>query len=121
MRNGDWADVTDEEIDSSMAYLLRLPSGRSISLFFYNGATSRAVAFEEILHNGESFAKRLLEGFSEDRDWPQLVHIATDGETYGHHRRFGDMALAYALNHIETNNLAHLMTGPFSAKAALFC
>jgi len=108
IKDGDWEDVTGEKIDSSMAYLLRLPSGRSISLLFYNGATSRAVAFEEILRNGESFAKKLLEGFSEDRDWPQLVHIVTDGETYGHHHRFGDMALSYALNHIETNNLAHL-------------
>jgi hypothetical protein len=47
-------------------------------------------------------------GFSDQRTWPQLMHIATDGETYGHHHRFGDMALAYALHHVESNDLAKL-------------
>ncbi|MGI5837823.1 MAG: malto-oligosyltrehalose synthase, partial [Chloroflexota bacterium] len=42
------------------------------------------------------------------RSWPQFVHIATDGESYGHHHRHGDMALAYALHHIESNNPAKL-------------
>jgi len=104
----EWYDVSGEKIDPSMAYTLRLPSDRSISLFFYDGPISRAAAFEGILRNGETFAKRLLGGFSEARTWPQLVHIATDGESYGHHYRDGDMALAYALNTIESNNLARL-------------
>jgi alpha-amylase/alpha-mannosidase (GH57 family) len=108
MDGGDWVDVSGEQIDTSMAYTLILPSGRSIVLFFYHGPASRAVAFEEILRNGESFARRLLDGFSKDRNRPQLSHIATDGETYGHHHRFGDMALAFALRCIESKNLAHL-------------
>jgi Domain of unknown function (DUF3536) len=49
-----------------------------------------------------------MSGFSDARQWPQLVHIATDGESYGHHHRFGEMALTYALHHIETNKLAEL-------------
>jgi len=105
---GKWADVNGAKIDPTMAYSLRLPSGRSIALFFYDGPISRAVAFEGLLKNGESFAQRLLRGFSEKRKWPQMVHIATDGETYGHHHRFGDMALAFALHHIESKNLARL-------------
>ncbi len=108
MDGGDWVDVSGEKIDPSMAYTLRLPSGRSIVVFFYHGSMSRTVAFEEILEDGESFARRLIDGFSQDRNWPQLNHIATDGETYGHHHRFGDMALSFALNYIETENLAHL-------------
>jgi len=108
MDGGDWVDVSGEKIDPSMAYTLRLPSGRSIVLFFYHGPMSRAVAFEEILKDGESFARRLIDGFSQDRSWPQLNHIATDGETYGHHHRFGDMALAFALDYIESENLARL-------------
>jgi hypothetical protein len=66
------------------------------------------VAFEGLLTRGENFAGRLVEAFSDQRSWPQLVHIATDGESYGHHHRFGDMALAYALNHIESKKLARL-------------
>lgn len=104
-----WKDVSGERIDPSMPYRLNLPSGRKISLFFYDGPISRAVAFEDLLANGEGFAKRLMAGFAEDlRPWPELVHIATDGETYGHHHRFGEMALASALNYIESNQLAQL-------------
>jgi alpha-amylase/alpha-mannosidase (GH57 family) len=96
------------KIDPTRAYLYRLPSGREINLYFYDGPISRAVAFEGLLSNGEHFAGRLLSGFSDSRRWPQLMHIATDGETYGHHHRHGEMALAYALHHIESNNLAKL-------------
>ena len=67
------------------AYLARLPSGNKINLFFYDGAVSQAVAFEKLLDSGEAFANRLKTGFSDKRTWPQLMHIATDGETYGHH------------------------------------
>jgi alpha-amylase/alpha-mannosidase (GH57 family) len=103
----NWKDVSNGRIDPTMVYRLRLPSGRTINLFFYDGPISRALAFEGLLDNGETFANRLLGAFSEEtRPWPELVHIATDGETYGHHRRFGEMALAYALNYIESNQLA---------------
>jgi alpha-amylase/alpha-mannosidase (GH57 family) len=103
-----WRDVNGGRIDPTRPYMLRLPSGRQISLFFYDNPISRAVAFEGLLSSGEQFAGRLTDSFSEERPWPQLVHIATDGETYGHHHRHGDMALAYALDHIESNNLARL-------------
>lgn len=93
---------------SSQAYLCRLPSRRSITLFFYDGPISQAVAFEKLLSSGERFADRLMSGFSEQSDHPQLVHIATDGETYGHHHVFGEMALGHALNHLEENKLARL-------------
>ncbi len=105
---GKWEDVKGEKIDATMPYLAKLPSGRSIVLFFYNGPISRAVAFEKLLSSGESFARRILGGFSKKDDRPQLVHIATDGESYGHHHRFGDMALAYALDTIQSKGLAHL-------------
>jgi alpha-amylase/alpha-mannosidase (GH57 family) len=103
-----WHVINGETIDPSRAYRQVLPSGRAIALFFYDGPIARAVAFEGVLSQGERFVDRLLGGFSEDRDWPQLVHIATDGESYGHHHRFGDMALAYALDQIETKQLARL-------------
>jgi alpha-amylase/alpha-mannosidase (GH57 family) len=103
-----WNEVSNGGIDPTMAYELHLPSGRKLSLFFYNEAIARAVAFEGLLASGENFALRLTGAFSEVCTQPQLVHIATDGETYGHHHRFGDMALAYALHYIETNNLAQI-------------
>ena len=66
------------------------------------------MAFERLLNNGERFASRLLDALSDQREGPQLAHIATDGETYGHHHAFGDMALAYALDHIESSGLAKI-------------
>jgi len=104
----NWKEVSGGRIDPSRAYLQRLPSGRRISLFFYDSPISRAVAFEGLLDSGHAFADRLLSGFSRERSWPQLLHIATDGESYGHHHRFGDMALADALEHIDNNGAATL-------------
>jgi alpha-amylase/alpha-mannosidase (GH57 family) len=104
----EWQDVNDSTIDPTMAYSCRLPSNRNITLFFYDDLISRAVAFEGLLSSGEQFAQRIESAFSQERNWPQIVNIATDGETYGHHHRHGDMALAYALNYIETNNLARI-------------
>lgn len=105
---GKWKDVSGGRIDPTRSYLCRLPSGRRINIFFYDGPISQAVAFERLLNKGEDFANRLLSGFSEVREWPQILNIATDGESYGHHHKFGDMALAYALNYIESNGIARL-------------
>ncbi|HBA55903.1 MAG TPA: glycoside hydrolase [Syntrophorhabdus aromaticivorans] len=109
-RNGTrrWKDVSGGGIDPTMPYSCRLPSGRIINIFFYDGPISRAVAFEDILNRGEDFVARIMAGFSDSRPWPQILSLATDGETYGHHRQFGDMALAYALHYIETQGLAKL-------------
>jgi len=104
----EWQDVSNGTIDPTRPYIQRLASGRSIVIFFYDGPISRAVAFERLLKDGEAFANRLLSGFSDGRQDSQLVNIATDGESYGHHHRFGDMALAYALDYIEANELARL-------------
>lgn len=99
----DWIDVSHEKIDPRRPYLINLPSGRSIIGFFYDGGISKDVAFQGLLHNGETFANRLINSFSADPSEVQISHIATDGETYGHHHRHGDMALAYALRYIENH------------------
>jgi len=95
-------------VDPAQPYLCKLPSGRSIAIVFYDGPISRAVAFEQLLARGENLAHRLAGAFSEARTHPQLVSIATDGETYGHHHRFGEMALAYALQFIEDHALGRI-------------
>lgn len=104
----EWLDMRGGRIDPSMPYEIELPSGRTIAVFFYDGPVSQAVAFERLLANGEHFAGRLMSVFDNRRTWPQLVHIATDGETYGHHHRHGEMALAWALERIESSGLAKL-------------
>ena len=66
------------------------------------------MAFEGLLNDGKRFADRLMSGFSDSRQGPQLVHIATDGESYGHHHRYGEMALTYALEEIQKQGIAKL-------------
>jgi len=102
-----WTDVSEGRIDPKQSYACILPSGRKIGLFFYNGPIAHDIAFGDLLNDGESFARRLLGAF-EDSPVTQLSHVATDGETFGHHHRFGDMALAFALHSLQTRGLARL-------------
>ena len=101
--DAEWQDVNGGRVDPTMPYLVKLPDGRSIVVFFYDAPVSKAVAFEKLLASGEKFSGRLFEAFDDSRSHDQLVHIATDGESYGHHFQYGDMALAYALHQIESS------------------
>ena len=103
-----WSEVAAEKVDPTRPYRVTLPSGASIAVFFYDGPVSRAIAFDRLLTTGERFAERLAGAFGESADRAQLVHVATDGETYGHHHRHGDMALAYALHTLAEKRLARL-------------
>jgi len=95
---GEWRS---NAIDPGRAYKCKLPSGRSIDLFFYDGQTSQAVAFERLLSDGHHIISRMTNRGPVEGGGPTLCHIATDGETYGHHHRYGDMALAWALSQVE--------------------
>jgi hypothetical protein len=104
-----WKDVSGDRIDPSRAYQVKLPSKKTITVFFYDGPISQGVAFEGLLDDGQRFADRLMSGLCDDRTWPQLSHIATDGESYGHHHHYGEMALSFALHSIETGDQAKLI------------
>jgi hypothetical protein len=95
---GEWRTSA---VDPGRVYKYKLPSGRSIDLFFYDGATSQAVAFERLLSDGHHIISRMTARGTVEDAKPTLCHIATDGETYGHHHRYGDMALAWALSQVE--------------------
>jgi len=112
----DWIDTPGAIVDPTHPYWVRFPSGKSIAVFFYDGPISRAVAFEGLLNSGEGFVARLKQGFHAGEE-PQMVHIATDGESYGHHHRHGEMALAYALRLLEEDKNAQLVNyGSFLAQ-----
>ncbi|NJW53238.1 DUF3536 domain-containing protein [Salinimicrobium oceani] len=103
----EWQDATDAKVNTRRAYTCKLPSGNEISLFFYDGPASQAVAFEGLLNNGEAFADR-LRGQLNDNDELELVNIATDGESYGHHHKLGEMALSYCLDSLEKDDNINL-------------
>ena len=102
-----WTTPLGNSVDTTRPYLMRFDSGVSIAIFFYDGPTSRAIAFEGLLNSGEIFAARLKAGF-EDNAQPQLESVATDGESYGHHHRHGEMALAYAVKLLEQDKTVKL-------------
>jgi alpha-amylase/alpha-mannosidase (GH57 family) len=107
-----WTETPDATVDPTHPYLVHLDEGRTISLFFYDGPGSRAIAFEGLLNSGETFADRLLASFHPqspgDPETAQLSHVATDGESYGHHHKHGEMALSYAMHTIEDGTAANL-------------
>ncbi len=120
---GDWFGTPDATVDPTQPYLVKLDEGRSIAVFFYDGPNSRAIAFEGLLDSGEKFGQRLLGGFRAFNDGdrrqfrPQLSHVATDGESYGHHHKHGEMALSFAMHWLEDEHLATLTNyGEFLAK-----
>jgi len=106
--DGEWIDVGGGRIDPRRPYRCTLPGGAAIALFFYDGPIAHDVAFGGLLDSGDAFAARLLGGFVADDPRPQLVHIATDGESYGHHHPFGEMALTYAFEVIDSRGEARL-------------
>ena len=93
--DGLWIPVQESGLDTTIPYryMHRDGSGRSLALFFYDGAISRSIAFERAGASGEGFMDLFEPKTSDDG----LVHAATDGETYGHHHTFSELGLAYAL------------------------
>ncbi len=104
----NWKDAREGKIDSRRPYRFQLPSGQTMVLFFYDSFISQDVAFSGLLNSGENLANRLTGAFSTVSEEPQIVHVATDGESYGHHHRYGDMALAYCFFHLESNRSPRL-------------
>ena len=90
-----WNDVTTNDLDTTRPYRFfhRDGSGRSLAVFFYHGPLARAIAFENALTS----SRALVDGFSRVAQGRPMINVATDGETYGHHFKFGDLCLAHAL------------------------
>jgi alpha-amylase/alpha-mannosidase (GH57 family) len=99
-QGGTWRETPGGVgLDVMKPYFVTLPSGRKISLIFYYGSIAHDIAFGGLLDNGDFFADALLSKLPRDEE-PRLLTIATDGETYGHHHRYGEMALARATRKI---------------------
>lgn len=98
--NGEMIKLGHGEVDPRLPYAVELAAGRSIAVFFYDGPLSQEIAFNGLLEDGHLLARRLVEAAGDGGPGPALGHVATDGETYGHHHRFGEMALASAIEAI---------------------
>jgi alpha-amylase/alpha-mannosidase (GH57 family) len=92
----DWHDVSNGSVDTSIAYLYfhRDGSGRSIAVIFYDQVLAHGIAFEQALASSSSLVDRFVQRTIGEGS---LVNVATDGESYGHHHKFGDLCLAHVL------------------------
>lgn len=95
-------------VETGKPYLFRAPGGAFLAIFFYNGPIAHETSFGDLIKDGRAFAHRLAGAPG------SLVSIATDGETFGHHKKFGDLSLAYALTDVlnPTNFAAVLAAHP---------
>ena len=93
----EWQNVAGGHVDPTRPYLVRLPSGRKIVVFFYDGPIAKAFAFEGGLSSPEELLRRLEGGYHTGRPHEELLNVAVDGETFGHHKKGGDEVLASAL------------------------
>lgn len=122
---GEPVPVSEAGLDIGQPYRVPLPSGRTVTAVFYNGPLSQAIAFEGLLRDGEHFWQRVAGearalGAAYSGPGSPLLTLATDGETYGHHFTFGEMALAHVLaqGYTErdgirlTNIAAHIAANP---------
>jgi alpha-amylase/alpha-mannosidase (GH57 family) len=102
--NTNWLDVSGGRVDPREPYRVFWGRGSRdyLDVFFYDGPVSRAIAFERLLSDGAALLARVEEAFGQERadGGPRLVNLATDGESYGHHFTFGEMALAWLFDHL---------------------
>lgn len=92
-----WSDVSNGTIDPFQAYTCDVGGGLSINLFFYDGPLSHALSFENLLFESRHLMDRIRSAKVASYE-NQLIHLSTDGEVYGHHKAFGERALAYVLD-----------------------
>ena len=108
----EWIDVSMGNIEPRRPYRLYLDNDSNdartsdtwdtaphIDVFFYDGGLAQNIAFGDLLTDSHRFTDRITCCFDPDPEWPQIVHVATDGESYGHHKPFADMTLAYTLKY----------------------
>ncbi len=108
LAGGTWENVQAQNLDTTQAYRCFIPEmaagdpGRRnyLDVFFYNGATASELSFGDLLRDSYSFSGRLTESFNPEKKWSQILNVATDGENYGHHKKFGELALAHALTQV---------------------
>ena len=106
-----WREAPDGTIPTGRAYRYSCGGGKDIHLFFYDPVLAHGIAFDRLLEHSSRFLEQI------DRTWslrdqtgePWLVNVATDGETSGHHFKFGDMALGAAFNELRREPSAQIV------------
>ncbi|HBB30776.1 MAG TPA: glycoside hydrolase [Cyanobacteria bacterium UBA8803] len=111
-----WHEVGGSQIDPTRPYRCFLANGEFIDIFFYDGPISRDMGFNDVLNSSERFVGRLGLAVRGDHRKSQLISVATDGETFGHHKRHTEMCIAHAFTqdfpyrHWTVTNFGHYLS-----------
>lgn len=111
----EWTEVEGGQVDPTRPYWVLLPEGRRIAVFFYDGPIAKALAFEGGLDSPEGLVDRLHLGFDPGRGHVEMLNVAVDGETFGHHKKGGDEVLAQAIRQAPARGLRLTNYGEFLA------
>lgn len=101
-----WTQTSSQMLDTRRPYRIfaRNPAGKKVGghldVFFFDEGLSKEVSFSDMLQDAHTFGSRVNACYTDDSEDNQLVVLATDGETFGHHKPFGDMCLAYFFTHV---------------------
>jgi hypothetical protein len=107
---GEWRSVNADSLDTSLVYRVTLEGGRAINVVFGHRDLSQRVAFGELLADGAALADEMAGALGGDDG---VVLLVADGETYGHHHRFGDLGLAWALRRLREDHHVETALGPW--------
>lgn len=95
----EWSDVSGGKINPKFPYRYNSKkSGGSIDIFFYDGMLSRMLAFEDVVYDSKRLMERIESAEDKSGNYPQLISIAVDGETFGHHKKFTERTIAFLLD-----------------------
>ncbi len=112
----EWHEVGGSQIDPTRPYRCFIEDGRHIDIFFYDGPISRDMGFNDVLLTADNLAGRIGQAIRGDNRPSQLINIATDGETFGHHKGGTEKCLAYAFGQVfasrgwTVTNYAHYLS-----------
>ncbi len=106
----NWIDVSSGNINPKIPYRCYslLNPDKYISIIFYDGPISKAVAFDDVLVSSNNLMNKVKQAVIPEIENDELIGIATDGETFGHHKKFADRTLAYFIKHLVSQNGLYL-------------
>jgi len=90
-----WRPVEAHSLDTKQLYRCFPAPGLAVDIAFRDAGLSEEIAFGPLLRDGAALAERLRAAAGGEGT---IVTVAVDGETFGHHHAFGEMALAFALS-----------------------
>lgn len=100
---GYYHPINKDTLNTNKPYRVDLPSGKSIVVFFYSADVAHQLSFGDLLNSGDAFYNKIRQQFNFNSSDTEIFNVALDGETFGHHHKHGDMALAYCINKVLTS------------------